>query len=255
MVTKVNSYPIDTILYTIEPDDSLVSLAERFNTDVDTIALVNPNLDIEFLRSGQRINICPQYREYNRMSIGMRSDVSKTEAGLKNYLRMLWEQHGAWTRMTIVSLVFGLPDVDFVVRRLLRNPKDFEVALRPFYGDEKAAKFADLLTAHLTIAADLVKAAKAGDNEAAKNIEEKWYDNAHQIAAFLASINPYWSEDDWRAMLEEHLRMVKQEAVDMITKDYEAGVNQYDDLERQALKMADVMTQGIVEQFSNTFNG
>ncbi|MDD3298520.1 MAG: hypothetical protein WCS98_05240 [Bacillota bacterium] len=29
---------------------------------------------------------------------------------LNNTMRMLWEQHAAWTRMTIISIVEGLAD-------------------------------------------------------------------------------------------------------------------------------------------------
>ena len=80
---------------------------------------------------------------------------------------MLWEQHVVWTRLTIISIVFSLPDVDLLTNRLLRNPKDFEALLRPLYGDRVASWFADLFTSHLVIAAELVNAAKAGDTRAA----------------------------------------------------------------------------------------
>lgn len=83
--------------------------------------------------------------------------ISKSSVNLMNNFRMLWEQHAAWTRMTIISIVFGLPDEDFVVKRLLRNPLDFAHALRPFYGDMIASRFGQLITEHLTIAALLVE--------------------------------------------------------------------------------------------------
>jgi hypothetical protein len=166
-----------------------------------------------------------------------------------NEIRMLWEQHGIWTRSAITSLALDLPDVDFVLKRLLQNPKDFGQALRPFYGELIASKFSDLLTSHLVIAAELVKASKAGDEKSAAEAEKQWYANADEIAAFLGSINPYWSQEDWRKMLHEHLALVKAEAVAMLTKDFEAGIEVYDEIERQALEMADVMAKGIIKQF------
>lgn len=39
----------------------------------------------------------------------------------------------------------------------------------------------------------------------------------------------------------------------MITKKYADSISVYDQIEKQALKMADVMTQGIVKQFPNNF--
>ncbi|ATW28316.1 acetylglutamate kinase [Candidatus Formimonas warabiya] len=166
---------------------------------------------------------------------------------------MLWEQHDVWTRMTIMGIVENLPDVDLITQRLLRNPKDFEAALRPFYGKRAAAHFSDLLTAHLTIAAELVKASKAGDDRAAADAERRWYANADEIARFLGRINPYWSQEEWERMLHDHLGLVKAEAVALLTKNYAEGIAVYDRIEEQSLTMADVMAEGIVRQFPNMF--
>jgi len=175
--------------------------------------------------------------------------INKAEVDLRNAMRVLWEQHIVWTRMTIISIIKDLPDVDFVTKRLLRNPIDFKNLLRYFYGDEIASQFSDLFTSHLVIAAQLVKAAKAGDNKEATDAEKKWYANADEIAAFLGRINPYWSQENWRSMLYEHLRMTKAEAVNILTNKYEESITDYDEIEKQALKMADVMAEGIVKQF------
>jgi hypothetical protein len=174
---------------------------------------------------------------------------TKAQVDLMNHIRMLWEQHGVWTRAAIVSIVFGLPNEESVINRLLRNPVDFEYALKPYYGEMIASKFRDLLTEHLVVAADLVKAAKAGDSSAAAESERLWYANADAIAAFLGKINPYWSQEQWRMMMYDHLALVKAEAVDTLSGRYEASAAVYDQIEVQALGMADVMSKGIIKQF------
>lgn len=245
--------PMGTFLYTIRPGDTLWLIAQRYHTTIYAIAAVNPGVDLNNLYVGQVICIRPEYGYYPPSLYPAPMGISKAEADLKNYLRMLWEQHVVWTRLTILSIVFGLPDVDLVTNRLLRNPKDFESALKPLYGDKVASRFADLFKSHLVIAAQLVKAAKAGDNKAAADAEKSWYANADEIAAFLGSINPFWSEKDWKTMLHEHLALTKTEAVDILTKNYAEGISIFDKIEKQALGMADVMTYGIVKQFPNKF--
>ena len=73
-------------------------------------------------------------------------------------------------------------------------------------------KFEELLRQHLIIGGDLVKAAKAADTASAEALRRQWYQNADEIAAFLAEINACWRESEWRAMLYSHLEMTQQEA-------------------------------------------
>lgn len=168
----------------------------------------------------------------------------------KNLMRTLWEQHVAWTRMAIISLVFGLPDTEATLARLLQNPVDMGNALKPFYGQNIADAYSALIKEHLVIAADLVKAAKAGDTAAAAAAEKKWYANADQIVDLLARINPYFPKEEFRKMFYSHLALVKAEAVTMLNKDYTSSIQVYDRNEREALMMADTITNAIFAQFS-----
>ena len=168
---------------------------------------------------------------------------------LNNLMRMLWEQHAAWTRMTIISIAEGLADEELVTERLLRNPADFAAVFRPLYGNEIAARLNDLLTTHLVLAAQLVKESKAGDSAAAAKTEREWYANGDEIAAFLSSINPYWSRESMTRLWRVHLDQVKAQAVARLNKDYAADIASYDEGEQHVLRMADEFTEGIVRQF------
>lgn len=174
---------------------------------------------------------------------------SKAQVELMNQFRLLWEQHDVWTRATIVSLVFDLPNTGPVINRLLRNPVDFEQVLQPFYGQKIAARFRELLTEHLTLAADIVVAAKAGDDEAVAEARRKWYANAVDIARLLGNINPFWSREEWRRLLFHHLDLVEAEAVFTLTGQHQAATDLYDEIEAQSLVMADEMSRGIIRQF------
>jgi hypothetical protein len=179
--------------------------------------------------------------------------LSKAGINLSNQMHLVWEQHVSWTRMTITSIVFDLPNVEPVTARLLRNPTDMGRIFRHYYGNQIAFEFIQLFTDHLVIAAELVKAAKAGDNEKVEDANRRWYKNANEIARFFAQINPYWSEGEWRNMLHEHLRLTAAEAVTMLKGDYVADIELYDEIELQALMMADEMTRGIIRQFPGEF--
>ena len=130
------------------------------------------------------------------------------------------------------------------------NAKDFATLFRQYYGQDVGAEFEELLTAHFTIAAELVKAVKAGETATATNADKRWYENANQIADFLSGINPYWSAQEWKNMLYDHLALTKKETESILKGNYEESINVFDEIERQALMMADTMMQGMRKQFS-----
>ena len=243
--------PTGAYSYTIQSGDSLWLIAQRFHTTIREIASLNPGLNTSNLFVGQTIRI-PNKSCLKPMRPPFRGIGGATQI-LSNQMRLLWEQHIYWTRMAILSMTFGLPDTEAVINRLLQNPKDFESVLTQYYGKDIAAKFAELFTSHLTIAAELVKAAKAGNRAAAADAEKRWYANADQIADFLGGINPYWSAQEWRKMLYDHLAMTKTEAVDILTQKYEDSISVFENIEQEALEMSDMMTQGIAKQFYQYF--
>ena len=175
--------------------------------------------------------------------------ISKAESDYLAMNRLLWMEHVNWTRMTIMGIVFNLPDLPFVQERLLRNATDLGNCLRPFYGDQLADYYAQLIKEHLVIAAELVTAAAKGDNETAQQKEKAWYENADKIVAFLSSINPYINKQELQKMFYSHLSLTKDEAVYMIQKNYAADIEVFDKIEAEALAMSDMIASAIVKQF------
>lgn len=179
--------------------------------------------------------------------------ISQSAVQLLSDMRMLWEQHITWTRLAIQSLVFNTPDQPYTIARLLRNGPDMGNVLVPYYGEEAGRMYGNLIKEHLLIAADLVKAAIAGDQQAVASTEKKWYANADQIVDFLSRLNPFFPKEAFRKMFYQHLALVKSEAVTLISKDYQANVDLFDQMERDALMMADTITASIIKQFPQMF--
>jgi hypothetical protein len=58
----------------------------------------------------------------------------------------------------------------------------------------------------LVLAADLVKAAKAGEQKDVVDIKRRWYENADEIVKFLSTINPYIPANKFKKLFYDHLR-------------------------------------------------
>lgn len=90
------------------------------------------------------------------------TEMGMMRTNLRLDMRKLWEDHITYTRNYIISALAGLGDADAVAQRLLKNQDDIGDAIKPFYGEEAGKKLAVLLRDHIMIAAEVVKAAKAG---------------------------------------------------------------------------------------------
>jgi hypothetical protein len=169
-------------------------------------------------------------------------------------MRELWEDHIVWTRNVILNLVDGLPGTDQAVNRLLQNQEDLGNAIKPFYGDEAGEKLTGLLKPHITIAAEVVTAAKQGNNAAFEEANKKWHQNAKEIAGFLSTANPNWEKSDLESMMNDHLKYTTDEASARIKKDYDADIAAYDKVHEEILEMSDMLADGIIKQFPDKFS-
>jgi len=182
----------------------------------------------------------------------MSNKISKSEQ-LRMAMHKLWEDHIVWTRNVILNIMDDLPGTDQAVNRLLSNQDDIGNAVKPFYGDAGGKELTRLLKEHITTAADLLKAAKAGNNSAFDAANKKWFANADEISGFLSKANPNWKLDDMKKMMNEHLTLTTNEAVARLKKDYAADVKAYDKVHDEILMMADMLTDGIIKQFPGKF--
>lgn len=242
------------IRYTIRPYDTFWMLAQVFNTTVDSLMQLNPGVDPNNLQIGQVINIRPGLGFYPSSSMGNNDmngfdDFDTMLPDLMDYFHMLWAQHIMWTRIVMLGIIFDLPDLQMTTERLLRNARDFAEGIRIYYGDEVAQTFENLIRNHITIAAEFISAAKDGDENRMEEVWQRWVDNANRIAEFLGSINPNWSADDWNAMMLEHIQLLADSAMLMLEQNYQASIEGLDDIFNQAMEMADMMAEGIANQF------
>lgn len=170
-------------------------------------------------------------------------------------MRRLWSDHVAYTRLFIVSAAAGSADKDATTQRLLKNQDDIGNAVADFYGKQAGDKLAGLLRDHILIAANIVTAAKAGDNAKVTSENQRWKDNANAIATFLSNANPkHWPATTLKSALATHLEQTLNEASHELKGDYAASVKDYDEAMSHMLMVADVLSNGIEAQFPAKFD-
>ena len=75
-----------------------------------------------------------------------------------------------------------------------------------------------------------------------------------EIATFLNGANPdAWKLAEMKSMLQSHLALTTQEVVARLQGKWNADVRAYDAIVKQALGMADMLSEGIIHQFPARF--
>jgi hypothetical protein len=194
-------------------------------------------------------------RPHAAATMDMSGMVTPRQLAFRNAMRLLWEQHVAWTRLAIVSFAGNLPDLGATEARLLRNQRDIGNTVAPFYGREAGRRLTALLRQHILIAVAILGDVKSGDSGALKKDNAAWYANANRISAFLHAANPHqWPLAALRKMMHRHLKLTTNEAVAELTGKFGASVHAYDMVEHEILGMADMLSTGIIAQFPGRFS-
>jgi len=187
--------------------------------------------------------------------VGAAGSMSQKEFVLRTRMRKLWEDHITWTRMVIVDFAAGLPDLTAAEQRLLRNQTDIGNAIKPYYGAAAGNALTKLLRTHILEAVPVLTYAKAGDKAKLTQALDTWHTNANQIARFLTNANPNrWPLPMTTKMMQDHLALTTDEAVARLQGRWAADIAAYDKVHAEILKMADMLSDGLVAQFPDRFS-
>jgi hypothetical protein len=93
----------------------------------------------------------------------------------------------------------------------------------------------------------LITAQKAGITEEIDLITRLLYQNANDMAATIASINPNWDLNEWRTRLSYNLRSTLDESTMFLTEDYARNLEIFSTLMDQAESSADSFAQGLLD--------
>jgi len=157
------------------------------------------------------------------------------------------------TRDYIIAGVDGSPSADAAAKRLMKNQEDIGKAIGSFYGAPAGSQLTTLLKEHISIAVELVAAAKADDQTKFQDQNKRWKENADEIAAFLSQANPNWSKATVADLMNMHLETTAEELNARLKKDYDKDVKAFDEVFDHILHMADLLSAGIIKQFPEKF--
>lgn len=229
-----------TINHVVQQGDTFYRLAQRYRTTVPDIIMRNPGVNPYNLQVGTRLRICTGQEGNNRHPEAM---------DLHNDMHQAWNQHNFWDAMFVISLFNALENTDAVQRRLMQTPEDIAAVFEQFYSMPIVNQIRQMLEEHVRLGGELTMAMKNNNTEQAQQLESQLNQNADQMARMLASTNSQYNYEELRRMLRMHLDMMKKAKMAELDGNHDESVRLMDENGKQLMELADVLTEGLMEQF------
>lgn len=161
--------------------------------------------------------------------------------------RDLWRDLATWTKNYMVSLLSGWGGLEQVGARLYEIPLEFYYRLQLVFGAQVTQELVNLLSQHIILMLTLFTAVKANDVEAANSNTALLYSNASILAQYLEAINPFWSELQWKNLLDQYIRMTIDELTALITNQYQRDISIFDSIIFHTVYLGDYMANGLLQ--------
>lgn len=173
---------------------------------------------------------------------------------VSNKMRKLWNDHVFWTRNYIISAAGELGDINDVLERLMFNQDEIGMFFAKFYGENIGLEISNVLKEHIQGAGNIIDSVKKDNKEDTELFIKQWYENANLIADYLYKLNSNnWDKIVLREAMKKHLDDTLNEAVHRLNKEYSLDIQDYDNIVNHINIMADVFSQGIIDQFTENF--
>ncbi len=166
-------------------------------------------------------------------------------------MRLFWRRLTTWTRIYIISRYLGIGTAEVSFERLYLENLDFGDTLRIHFNRSIANRYSQLLNQFSIGLRELISARLEGDFDAVRQNIDRLVQNADQRAAFLASINPYFNEEEWKDLLQTYLQDTMQQANLFAAKDFRTDIEYFDRLMTLSNQMGDVFAQGLYDYITS----
>ncbi len=159
-------------------------------------------------------------------------------------IRMFWFELVTWTRAYMLSRYLKIGNENEIMARLRQVPEEYVGTLRQIFG-EGIEPSLQLINEYIDLIDALITAQIENDTEEIDRIVQLLYQNADQRAAVVASINPYWDQNEWENRLRNHVSYTIDESVTLQTGDYARNLDVFRALLDQAESASGYYARGI----------
>ncbi|QSX06563.1 hypothetical protein JYG23_03650 [Sedimentibacter sp. zth1] len=161
-------------------------------------------------------------------------------------VQKMWFKLAILVREYIRASIYDTRNLKAVTNNLLDLPSEAYNIFSIFYGTEIAQNVYNLFSDFIKSTMGVIEAMKFGDKVLTNSRIIKWYQDADELSSFLARINIYWDEDQWKYFLYQYIKIKTDEIKAVVDENDEVEMELFDMVENINFLMANYMGRGLI---------
>lgn len=157
-----------------------------------------------------------------------------------------WMKYGMWLRSLLLCTTYNLPNKETVASHLFIVLEHLHDTFKVFYGPTVAQQLLNHMVKFTGSLWNLIDALFQDDERQIDEATMSAYRDGDRLAAFLAPINVYWDEAQWKNLFRQFTRLFIEESVSLLKGDYEQEITAYTRLEEACKLMGSYMARGVL---------
>ncbi len=238
-------YCAKNITHTVKQGDTIYRIAKMHDTTVPDILIRNPGVNPYNLQVGNELLVCEADETGNSQGDNME---------LNQDIRLAWEQLAYWTRMYLLANKDNQEEVNSSAERLRQIPAVMADIFEQYYPADVTTQLQQSLTSFVENTITLINAVKNSERETTDATEVKLEQDVSNLAEILSNMNINYDKNALETELGEFLVLTKREIVSRVSGQYADDIETFDNLEQQAMKIAEYLSSGIMRQYNRNQN-
>lgn len=156
--------------------------------------------------------------------------------------RMFWFELTSWIRAYFIVIFEGRGDPANIRTRIDVIYDEYRAILSPLFGSEVTEGYMQLIENYVDLILALISAQKENDVDAINQITQLINQNINDRISFLAAINPYFDQSEWRNMLINYTRYTYEEIFYYLSGDHSRSLDAFSRLLDLSQELGDVFS-------------
>jgi|GEM_PF-4499806 len=163
-------------------------------------------------------------------------------------LDKLWIDTLVWVREYLFALILQRQGLYNIEAGTLRNAADFADFFTFFYGEQQTRALGELFKEHIRLLSEIAATMRAGQDY--MPLRENFYQNASDLANFLARLNPSWDEAVLKELLQTRYWFEENLLWTLYIQDYQTAIYQYDAAYENVRQISKYIADGLAKEFN-----